>query len=201
MPRIPARKARMTGSMKMSGPAIGLETQRFKLRSLKPSDASQRYINWIADEAVMTPLNMPVRTLTRPELATYISAFDNRLRYLVGMFDKETDIHFGILQADIAPQHALAKLSFLIGEKEYRGIGALRECAVALITHLFEARDIEKIAARVTVGNEPSRVNFEKMGFRNEGLMKGEIKSFQDGKRLDQHLFGMLKQEWAPPKA
>jgi len=201
MPRIPARKSRLTGSMKMSGPAIGLETERFKLRSLKPSDASQRYINWIADEAVMTPLNMPVRTLTRPELATYISAFDNRLRYLVGMFDKETDIHFGILQADIAPQHALAKLSFLIGEKDYRGIGALRECAVALITHLFEARDIEKIAARVTVGNEASRANFEKMGFRNEGLMVGEIKSFEDGSRLDQHLFGQLKEEWAPLKA
>jgi RimJ/RimL family protein N-acetyltransferase len=201
MPRIPASKARLTGSVNMSGPAIVLETGRFKLRSLKASDASRRYLNWIADEVVMTPLNMPPRKLTRPELANYISAFDNRSRYLVGMFDKQTDIHFGILQADIAPQHALAKLSFLIGEREYRGIGALRECALAFISCLFTVRDIEKVSARVTVGNDASRVNFEKMGFRNEGLMVGEIKSFKDGSRLDQHLFGIVKQEWAPPKA
>lgn len=201
MPRISANKGRLTGSMRMSGNAISLETERFKLRSLKTSDASQRYLNWIADEASMAPLNMPARELSRPELATYISAFDNRLRYLIGMFDKETDTHFGFFQVEIAPQHALAKLSFLIGEQEYRGIGALRECAVALITHLFEARDIEKISARVTIGNDASRMNFEKMGFRNEGLMVGEIKSFEDGSRLDQNLFGQLKEEWAPPKA
>lgn len=180
-----------------AGQAVSLETERFRLRSLRPSDASDRYLGWIADPAVMTPLNMPARRLTMDDLRAHISGFDNRTRYLVGMFDRETGVHFGVFLVDVLPQHRLAKLQYLIGERDYRGTGAFRETAAALITHLFRACSVEKIAAQITVGNEASIAAIEALGFRREGEMKGEIRSFEDGRRLDQIFFGILADEWS----
>lgn len=185
--------------IRIAGRPVALETERFRLRSLRPSDASERYLGWMADSQVMTPLNMPARNLTLTDLKAHISGFDNRARYLIGMFDKETATHFGVFLIDAIALHRLAKIQYLIGEADFRGIGALRETAAALITHLFKARAIEKIAAQVTIGNDASIAALKALGFRIEGEMKGEIKSFQDGSRLDQLFFGILDTEWQPP--
>ena len=182
--------------LSVAAPQISVETDRFLVRTLRRSDASERYLSWIRNADLMTPLNMPARELTMSELQAHISSFDNRTRYLVGMFDRETKVHFGIVLIDVVPQHLLAKLQYLIGDAEYRGIGALRECATGLISHLFSARSIEKVAAQVTVGNDASMASLKALGFRVEGEMKGEIKSFRDGSRLDQIFFGLLRDEW-----
>lgn len=182
--------------VKMAGRPLAVETERFKLRSLRGSDASAQYAAWFADPDLMTPLNMPVRTLSIADLKAHIAGFDNHLRYVLGMFDKASGEHFGVFLIDTIPLHRIAKLQYLIGVPEYRGIGALRETGAGLITSLFKARGIEKVAAQVTVGNEPSMAALKALGFRAEGEMKGEIRSFQDGRRLDQLFFGLLKDEW-----
>jgi RimJ/RimL family protein N-acetyltransferase len=203
MPRIPSKKqARPKFGFSTSGKPIACETERFKLRTVTPADASPAYLGWIADAEVMTPLNMPARALTLGDLANHISAFDNQNRFLVGMFDKDTGTHFGIFLIDASPQHRLAKLSFLIGEDAFRGVGALREAAAGLITHLFTARGFEKVAAQVIVGNEPSIAALEALGFEREGTMRGEIRSFRpNGGRLDQYFYGLLRDDWKKKQA
>jgi RimJ/RimL family protein N-acetyltransferase len=193
MPQFQARPG--DGSERGSAAArrpIVLETDRLKLRSLRPSDASRRYLKWIADPEVMTPLNMPARELNLGELAAYIASFDDRQRYLVGIFEKEGDRHIGILMVEVNSQHRLAKLSFLIGEADWRGKGALREAGAALIAHLFAERSIEKIKAQAMADNTASQATLEALGFQAEGLMPGEVRSFVDGTRLDQYLYGLL---------
>lgn len=175
-----------------TGRPIALETERFKLRSLKPSDASRRYLGWIADPAVMTPLNMPARELSLKDLAAHIGSFDDRHRHLVGVFDRQSDRHIGILMVEVNLQHRLAKLSFLIGEADWRGKGALREAAAALIRHLGAERSIEKVKAQVMADNAAAAAALEALGFAREGLMPGEVRSFVDGTRLDQYLYGLL---------
>ena len=182
--------------LKMAAPQVSVATDRFMLRSLRPSDASERYLSWIADPDTMTPLNMPARELSLAELKSHIASFDQQTRLLIGMFEAETRAHFGVFLVDVVAPHRLAKLQYLIGEREFRGIGALRECARGLIRHLFEKRSIEKVAAQVTIGNDASMEALKAIGFRVEGEMKGEIKSFQDGSRLDQVFFGLLRDEW-----
>jgi hypothetical protein len=44
-----------------TGRPVLLHTKHFLLRSLKPSDASQRWLSWLKDPEVMDPLNAPVR--------------------------------------------------------------------------------------------------------------------------------------------
>jgi RimJ/RimL family protein N-acetyltransferase len=190
-----------TGKISMRPPQttglqIDMTTKRFRIRSLTPLDASQHFLDWIADPNVMGPLNMPARRLTSPEIVAYIGSFDRRRRHLLGMFDKASTAHFGIVIVEISEQHRLAKLAYLIGDEAYRGKGALRECLSALITYLFDKHGIEKITAHVETGNTPSIRALEALGLRREGTMRGEIRSFRDGARLDQYFYGLLKPEW-----
>ncbi len=184
-----------------SGPPVSLETERFKLRSLRPSDAGKRYLSWIADAEVMNALNMPARELTEQELRAHILEFDNRARYLIGMFDKETRRHFGVFLIDVMLQQRLARLQYFIGDHDFRGIGALRETMTGLVAYLFKRRGIEKIAAQVATDNAPSIAALEALGFRVEGEMKGEIRAFDDGRRIDQLFFGVLHDEWQAPES
>ena len=186
----------MQSRVNLAGRSIAFETERFTVRSLRSSDASERYLGWIADSAIMEPLNMPARKLSSGDLKKHISGFDNRTRFLLGMFDKSSGLHFGIYLVDILALHRLARLQYLIGDREYRKIGAFRETARTLVTHLFERRGIEKITAQVNAGNVASAKGLQTIGFRLEGEMKGEIRSFKDGSRIDQLFFGVLKSEW-----
>jgi hypothetical protein len=49
-----------------TGKPVLLQTERLELRSLKPSDASERWVGWARDPEVMGPLN-PVRPISRDD--------------------------------------------------------------------------------------------------------------------------------------
>jgi RimJ/RimL family protein N-acetyltransferase len=190
-------KVSMRPPQSAGGVSIDIATDRFRIRSLAPADASQRFLTWIADPDVMGPLNMPARQLTSAEIITYIGTFDRRRRHLLGLFDKTSAAHFGIVIVEIGEQHRLAKLAYLIGDKSYRGKGAMHECLTALTGHLFNNLGIEKITAHVETINTASINVLEALGLRREGTMRGEIRSFRDGSRLDQYFYGLLKSDWA----
>ncbi len=180
-----------------AGASIDIATDRFRIRSLAPGDASPKFLTWIADPDVMGPLNMPPRQMTSAEIVAFIGTFDRRRRHLLGLFDKTSAAHFGIVIVEISEQHRLAKIAYLIGDKIYRGQGAMRECLTTLIGHLFDRLGIEKITAHVETVNNPSIQVLEALGLRREGTMRGEIRSFRDGARLDQYFYGLLKSDWA----
>ncbi len=188
----------MAHQLRVSGRIIAFETERFRVRSLKASDASERYLGWIADPENMEPLNMPARRLSLAELRKHIGGFDNRARFLLGMFDKQSNLHFGIYLVNVLALHRIARLQYLIGDGDFRKTGAFRETASALVGHLFKRHGIEKITAQVNVGNQASADGLKAIGFRVEGKMKGEIRSHKGDGRIDQLFFGVLKSEWPP---
>lgn len=178
---------------------ISFETKRFKVRSLGLKDASEKYLSWINDPEIMNPLNMPARQLSKNDLQEHIAGFNNRNRFILGMFDKASDDHFGIYLVDVSWRQRLGRIQYFIGDAEYRRLGALRETATGLVSYLFQKRGVEKIAAQVAVDNEPSILALEAIGFSREGEMKGEIRSFKDDKRIDQYFYGVLHDQWKTP--
>jgi hypothetical protein len=72
-------------TMHTKGRPVLLTSKRFALRSLKPTDASERWIGWLRDPEVMGPLNAPVRKWTTQELMAHIGSADNDNRYLIGV--------------------------------------------------------------------------------------------------------------------
>jgi Acetyltransferase (GNAT) domain len=110
-------------TMPPKGRPVLLETKRFALRSLKPSDASERWMNWLKDPEVMGPLNAPIRKWTAHELMAHIASANNNERYLIGIFDLTSKVQIGFYMVDIDPFHRRANFNVVIGAKSWWGKG------------------------------------------------------------------------------
>lgn len=182
--------------MPVRGRPVDLQTARFRLRSLKPADVSQRWLGWAKDPDVMGPLNAPVSNMTPQELANYIATSDNNARFLIGVFDKETGIQIGFFMIDVDKTHHFATFNLVIGEKSWWGKGVVNEARGALLDHFFDERGIHKVCGGPLARNFPAIFNYKAQGWRHEGTLRGQCQSVADGSRLDQYQFGLLRDEW-----
>lgn len=187
--------------MPPSGKPVLLQTERFELRSLKPIDASDRWVGWARDPEVMGPLNSPVTQLSRDGLANYIASADNVNRYIIGIFDKASRIQVGFFMIDVENAHRLATFNVVIGEKAWWGKGVTNEARAALLDHFFDERGIEKAYGQPLARNFPALLNYKTQGWRHEGTQRGQRRSVVDGSRLDQYQFGLLREDWRAARA
>lgn len=187
-------------SQRPQGRPVALATERFHVRSLTTADASDRWSNWSADADVMGPLNIPIRRLSKDDLARYIARFDNDNGYLIGVFAKTMSLHIGFFMIEANKMHATAGFNLVIGDKQYWGKGVVNEVRAALLDEFFERRGAEKAFGTPLARNFPAVFNYKAQGWRLEGVMKGQCKSVVDGSRLDQYHFGMLRDEWRARK-
>lgn len=178
------------------GRPVILKTRRFALRSLKPADASQRWIGWLKDPDVMGPLNAPLRAWTAQELMAHIAHADNNERYLIGIFDLASDVQIGLFMVDVDPFHRRANFNIVIGEKSWWGKGVVNETRGALLDEFFDNRGIEKATGMPFARNFPAVFNYKAQGWRHEGTLRGHCLSTAGGSRLDQYQFGLTKNEW-----
>jgi RimJ/RimL family protein N-acetyltransferase len=178
------------------GNPINLTTQRFVVRSLTADDASQDWCDWYRDAEVMTPLNSPVRQRTVGEFADYCARFDNDHLYLIGVFTRAEGLHIGQFLLEVDKAHATATFNVMIGDKRFWGQGVVNEVRAALLDEIFEHREVEKACGRPFARNFPAVFNYKAQGWRLEGILRGHAKSVVDGSRLDQCLYGMMREEW-----
>ncbi len=75
------------------------------------------------------------------------------------------------------------------------GRGYVTRAARALLRFAFEGADLNRIVLRCAVGNDRSRRVAERLGFREEGLMREA--HHVGGRFLDQHLYALLRREFA----
>jgi RimJ/RimL family protein N-acetyltransferase len=183
--------------MQAKGRPVLLKTQRFALRSLKPSDGSERWMSWLKDPEVMGPLNAPVRASTSQELRAHIAAADNAQRYLIGIFDAASQTQIGFFMIEVDPFQRRATFNVVIGEKSWWGKGVVNEARAALLDEFFQHRDIDKAVGMPLARNFPAVFNYKAQGWRHEGTLRGHCVSVVGGARLDQYQFGLSKDEWA----
>ena len=179
------------------GRPVLLKTQRFALRSLKPSDGSERWMNWLKDPEVMGPLNAPVRVWTSQELRGHIAAADNAQRYLIGIFDAASQMQIGFFMVDVDQFQRRATFNVVIGEKSWWGKGVVNEARAALLDEFFQHRGVDKAVGIPLARNFPAVFNYKAQGWRHEGTLRGHCTSALGGARLDQYQFGLSKDAWA----
>jgi [ribosomal protein S5]-alanine N-acetyltransferase len=183
-------------TMPPKGRPVLLKTKRFALRSLKPADASQRWISWLKDPDVMGPLNAPIRVWTAHELMAHIASANNNERYLIGIFDIASDVQIGFYMVDVDTFHRRANFNVVIGEKSWWGKDVVNETRAALLDEFFNNRRIDKAAGMPLVRNFPAVFNYKAQGWHHEGTMRRNCLSVADGSRLDQFQFGLTKEDW-----
>lgn len=75
-----------------------------------------------------------------------------------------------------------------------QGNGYGPEAAELILDHALNQLRFHKIFARVKDDNEPSHKVWQRLGFREEGVLKEH--SYQDGEYFDVHLYGVTEDEW-----
>ncbi len=175
---------------------ISFKTARYEVRTLRPDDASDRYLSWYLDPQVMHPQNAPTARLAMDELRTHIAGFDGKARHLLGIFELPGNRHVGCYIINVHTLHRNAKLQMMIGEADSRRKGVATETTAGLIDYLFVNAGIAKVTAHVLASNRGFNRVMEKIGMRVEGHLKGEVIEFHGSSRLDQVLYGLLAEEW-----
>jgi ribosomal-protein-alanine N-acetyltransferase len=90
--------------------------------------------------------------------------------------------------SEIDRRHKRAEVGFMLGRDAW-GHGYALE-AMSTVAAYAAASGLRKLTARTHLGNRRSEHLLEKLGFKEEGLLRGHI--LKDGDRRDCRLFGLL---------
>lgn len=74
------------------------------------------------------------------------------------------------------------------------GQGYMTEAMRAVIHHGFERMGLNRIDALVYVENDPSTRLLQRLGFKQEGILRDYF--YLDGKFYDHYLLALLRREW-----
>jgi RimJ/RimL family protein N-acetyltransferase len=74
------------------------------------------------------------------------------------------------------------------------GEGYATVATEAMVAHAFEERRLHKVVGQAYAHNTASRRVLEKVGLREEGVLRDQ--KFVDGDHVDVHQYGLLESEW-----
>lgn len=168
-----------------------LETERLRLAPLTGADAADIF-PIMGDPEVMAYWDLP--EIDDPDIVAEIvegqveTMAAGRAIYWVmrtldgGEFVGSCDL------SEIDRWHRRADVGFMLGREAW-GQGYALE-AVRTVIAFAATGGLRKLTARTHLGNRRSEAVLEKLGFSEEGLLRGHV--LKDGERRDCRVFGLL---------
>ena len=175
---------------------VRIHSEKYLVRTVAADDASDRWASWMGDPEAMHMLNLPARTWTKADVGGYIRTFDQRSVLLLGIFEKSSGAHIGILTVDINQVTDQFLVNMLIGEPEYRRKGVTWEITVPFRDYFFETLGLKVALASVLAHNTPITEYLLKTGWKLDQTLARKAKSNQDGDMLDLCLFSLSREAW-----
>jgi ribosomal-protein-alanine N-acetyltransferase len=90
--------------------------------------------------------------------------------------------------SEIDRRHKRAEVGFLLGREAW-GQGYAQEAMQAVLSYAA-TQGLRRLLARTHIGNRRSETLLAKLGFQEEGMLRGHV--LRDGDRRDCRLFGLL---------
>ena len=144
-----------------------INSKRSYLKRLDPKDDLSKYLYWMH-----TPANNPFILSAKldfglNQLKEFIANCNIRHDVmLLGLFTNINDVHIGNIKiADIDLVNKSAWLGILIGYKDYRGKGIVREVIITSILWISQKYKIESIKLVVDSNNFIACRLYQKIGF------------------------------------
>ncbi|HEY8617992.1 GNAT family protein [Phenylobacterium sp.] len=168
-----------------------LETERLRLEPLTAADAALIF-GIVDDPEVMAYWDWP--EIDDPDVIAEM------VRAQVEAMEAGRAIHWVVRTlengefvgacdlTEIDRRHRRAEVAFILGRDAW-GRGYALE-AMRTVTAYAALSGLRKLAARTHLGNRRSENLLHKLGFKEEGLLRGHI--LKDGDRRDCRLFGLL---------
>jgi RimJ/RimL family protein N-acetyltransferase len=177
-----------------------LETARLRLRPFTLADAPD--VRRLAGDRAVAE-----NTLTVPHpypegaaeawIGTHAEGWAAGRQAVYAVTDASTGALVGAVGLALTPAHAGAELGYWIGRESW-GRGYATEAAAALCDHAFAALGVHRVQARHLVRNPASGRVMQKLGMRQEGVLRGAVRKW--GRFEDLALYAVLAPEWAPAR-
>jgi RimJ/RimL family protein N-acetyltransferase len=175
---------------------IWVDGEKYILRTITIEDASDRWANWMADPEASFMLNAPPTTMTRDDIVAYIKTFDQRSRFLVGIFEKATGKHLGFLRIDVNHASGQFLVSMLIGEAEYRNSGVTNAVTIPFRDYFFETMGLKVMLATALAHNRPIIHYLYSTGWALDRTIERHVKSNSGDQMFDLCFFSQTREAW-----
>lgn len=176
-----------------------LQTSRLRLRKVKLDDAHDLYA-YAHDPAVSEFVLWEPHT-SLLDSHQYLKAMCRK--YLAGDVTEWGVVHSEAKRligtcgfVGYEPDHFRAEVGYALGRK-YWHQGLATEALAAVATFSFETLGLQRLEARTALANAASGRVLEKLGFRQEGVLRAHL--YMDGKPTDVVMWGLLAADFAPP--
>jgi len=169
-----------------------LETSRLRLRPMRSTDADDLHLI-MSDAEVMafwdiTQVETP--ELTAAILEGQLAEVEAKKAFYWAVELTETGAFIGSCDlSEIDRRHKRAEIGFIIA-KAWWGDGYALEAVSAVVDHAAQMLRLQRLTARTHLGNVRSVRLLERLGFTQEGLLRGYVD--RDGERRDCLMFGLL---------
>ena len=180
---------------------VDLLTDRFHIRSIKLEDVSERWCQWTADPLAALLLNAPRQPLDIAQLRAHVESIDQIDRIMVGIFDRATGQHVGVIAADFIDDRKRIMPSILIGEPEHRNIGVMTEIRDTFGDHAFDNLPFESAVATVLAHNEVMIKIMESRGWKFLRRLEREKKRVEGRGYIDVLVYEFPRAVWYEQKA
>jgi ribosomal-protein-alanine N-acetyltransferase len=187
----PAARKAIARASHLAGKSMILETERLSLRPLEVGDADLLF-PVLSDVEVMAHWDIPevddpdlVKAIVEGQVAD--ARAGKAAHWAIRRLDDDEFLGACDL-SDIDRWHKRAEVGFILGRDAW-GHGYALEAMRAVIGYAA-AMGVRRLAARTHLGNRRSDALLEKLGFEQEGLLRGHV--LRDGEHRDCRLFGLL---------
>jgi RimJ/RimL family protein N-acetyltransferase len=191
--------------IKYSKKNLRIETERLILRQPSIADISDIVRN-LRDLNVSKWLLVVPYPYTQKDAIWYINHCKEKLKkkpqsdYSYWIELKESgEVIGGIGLSGIKLDQGTGTVGYWLGVNHHqRGYGS--EALEAVIDLAFNQLKLRRLEAGVLVGNPSSGVLLEKYGFKLEGLKRKAVVPKATGKIVDEHIYGLLREEYKKPR-
>lgn len=151
------------------------ENQNIYLEALTEDHVTQTYIDWLNDPETVQFTEQRFIKNNRYSTLQYIQKSimsDDELMFAI-LVEKT---HIGNIKVGpINRNHGFAHISYLIGNKNYRGLGIATKTIKTVLDFCFSCLKLNKVCAQYYSNNQASARVLEKCGFTIEGRRKNQF--------------------------
>ena len=177
------------------------ETERLVVRPIEPIEDLEALFDLFADPEVARFTDTgPFDSLAEAEEV---------MAWIGDIFERRQGLRWGITLAE-EPDRLVGTCGFNVWNREnnsaeigydlaqsHWGQGLMTEALAPVLRFGFQHMGLNRIEADVTVGNAGSARVLEKLGFREEGLLRQ--RGYWKGQYHDLRYFGLLREDWKGP--
>ena len=175
---------------------VRLESDRLVLKEVA-LDQRKRFFEIFSDREVLRYTDRSL-TKTIDEAVIFLKnchyRAEQKLHFFFGLYRKGDNLLLGILSLyHIDLKHSFASLGILLA-KEFWRQGFMSEALLCFMEFYFIQLGFNRLEAQSFVDNKPAVGFFEKLKFKNEGILRENFNI--EGKYENSILFSMLKSDY-----